>query len=272
VANVARADRVHYDGSMRLGRVLILLFLAALPARAFDIDPAKVVDLTYGFGPETVYWPNGKRFALEVVFKGESGGHWYEANNICAAEHGGTHMDSPAHFARDHATTDKVPVTAGIGPLVRVDVSAQAAKDVDYRLTVDDLRAWESANGAIPRGAIVAMYSGWGTRWPDAKRYLGTDVPGDTANLHFPGFSKEAAEFLVRERDINAIAVDTPSIDHGPSQDFIVHQIINGANKPAFENLANLDRVPPRGATLIGLPMKIEGGSGGPLRAIAVLP
>ena len=248
------------------------LALVALRASAIDIDPAKVVDLTHGFGPETVYWPTAKHFALEVVAKGESGGHWYEANNFCAAEHGGTHMDSPAHFARGGATTDRVPVTAGIGPLVRVDVSAQAAQDPDYRLSADDLRAWEAAHGRIPRGAIVVMDSGWSGRWPDAKRYLGTDVPGDTSHLHFPGFSKEAAELLVRERDINAIGVDSPSIDYGPSQDFIVHQIINGANKPGFENLANLDRVPASGATLIALPMKIEGGSGGPLRAIALLP
>ena len=248
------------------------LLLAALRVSAIDIDPAKVVDLTHGFGPETVYWPTAKHFALEVVAKGESGGHWYEANNFCAAEHGGTHMDAPAHFARGGASTDQVPVTAGIGPLVRVDVSPQAARDADYRLSADDLRAWEAANGRIPRGAIVVMYSGWGARWPDAKRYLGTDVPGDTAHLHFPGFSKEAAEFLVHERDINAIGVDTPSIDAGPSQDFIVHQVINGANKPGFENLANLDRVPPSGATLIALPMKIEAGSGGPVRAVALLP
>jgi kynurenine formamidase len=181
-------------------------------------------------------------------------------------------MDAPSHFARDGWSTDRVPVTAGIGPLVKIDVSAQAARDADYRVTVDDVRAWESAHGRIPSGAIVVLYSGWGARWPDAKRYLGTDVPGDTANLHFPGFSKEAAEFLVHERTINAVGVDTPSIDHGPSKDFIVHQIMNGANKPGFENLANLDRVPPSGATLIALPIKIEGGSGGPTRAIALLP
>ncbi|MGH7789252.1 MAG: cyclase family protein [Candidatus Binatia bacterium] len=254
-------------------RLLIAFaLLLPLPAAALDIDPAKVVDLSYGFGPETVYWPTGKRFALEVVHKGESGGHWYEANNFCAPEHGGTHLDAPAHFAKGRASTDQVPVTAGIGPLVRIDVSAQAAQDRDYRLSVADLLHWEATHGGIPPGAIVVMYSGWGTRWPDAKRYLGTDQPGDVTNLHFPGFSKEAAQLLVNQRSINAIGVDTPSIDHGPSQDFVVHQIINGANKPAFENLANLDRVPAKGATIIALPMKIEGGSGGPLRAVAVLP
>ncbi len=260
---------------VRVVWIAAALMVAGIMARrgvGLEIDPAKVIDLTYAFGPETVYWPTEKGFALTVEKAGETGGHWYAANGICAPEHGGTHMDAPYHFARAGATTDRVPVTAGIGPLVRIDVRDAVGKDPDYRLSVDDLRAWETAYGRIPRGAIVVMYSGWGARWPDRKRYLGTDAPGDTANLHFPGFSKEAAEFLVRERDINAIGVDTASMDYGPSQDFPVHQIINGANKPAFENLANLDRVPPSGATLIALPMKIEGGSGGPVRAVALLP
>ena len=258
----------------RIAWIAALAFMAAatLRAAALDIDPSKVVDLSYGFGADTIYWPTAKPFTLEVAAHGETGGHWYEANNFCAAEHGGTHLDAPAHFARDGATVDRVPVTAGIGPLVRIDVSGAAAMNPDYRLSPDDLRAWEGAYGRIPPGAIVVMYSGWGKRWPDRTRYLGTDAPGDTANLHFPGFSKEAAELLVRERTVNAIGVDTASMDYGPSQDFIVHQIINGAGKVAFENLANLDRVPPHGATLIALPIKIEGGSGAPVRAIAVLP
>lgn len=254
-------------------RALMAAMLLATTAGAIDIDPAKVVDLTYPFGAETIYWPTATRFALETVQEGETpGGYWYEANNYGGAEHGGTHMDAPVHFARGGASADQVPATAGIGPLVRVDVSAQAAKDADYRLSRADLAAWEQAHGRIPKGAIVVMYSGWGARWPDAKRYLGTDVAGDVANLHFPGFSQEAAEFLVRERDINAIAVDTPSIDHGPSKDFLVHRVVNGAGKPAFENLAHLDRVPASGATLVALPMPIAGGSGGPTRAIAILP
>lgn len=253
-------------------RLLAALILAST-AVAIEIDPAKVVDLTYPFGAETIYWPTAKRFALETVQEGDTpGGYWYEANNYAAAEHGGTHMDAPVHFARGGATADQVPATAGIGPLVRVDVSAQAAKDADYRLSRADLAAWEQAHGRIPKGAIVVMYSGWGARWPDKKRYLGTDVAGDVANLHFPGFSREAAEFLVRERDINGIGVDTPSIDYGPSTDFIVHRVINGAGKPGFENVAHLDKVPASGATLVALPMPIAGGSGGPTRAIAILP
>jgi len=265
---------VHLWKNAPMVRALIaIILLASTAAVAVDIDPTKVVDLTYPFGADTIYWPTAKHFALDEVQRGDTpAGYWYEANNYCAAEHGGTHMDAPVHFARGGATADQVPVTAGIGPLVRVDVSAQAARDADYRLTRADLEAWEKANGRIPKGAIVVMYSGWGSRWPDAKRYLGTDVAGDVANLHFPSFSQEAAEFLVRERDINGIGVDTASIDYGPSTDFIVHRVINGAGKPGFENLAHLDRVPAKGATLIALPMPIAGGSGGPLRAVAVLP
>jgi len=260
------------NAAMRRALVALAVF-ATMAAHAIDLDPAKVVDLTYPFGTDTIYWPTAKRFSLAEVHHGETpGGYWYEANDFAAAEHGGTHMDAPVHFAEGGLSAAQVPVTAGIGPLVRVDVSAAAAGDADYRLRVEDLAAWEQAHGRIPAGAIVVMYSGWGARWPDAKRYLGTDVPGDVANLHFPGFSREAAEWLVKQRDIKGIGVDTPSIDHGPSTDFIVHRIVNGAGKPGFENLANLDRVPATGATLIALPIPIAGGSGGPMRAIAVLP
>lgn len=251
--------------------MLLALLAAAVPVAA--IDESKVVDLSHSFGPSTIYWPTAMGFRLETVHHGETeAGFFYSANNFCTAEHGGTHMDAPIHFAAGKAPIDELPVTAGIGPLVKVDVSAQARESPDYRLSVADLLSWEKQHGRIPEGAIVVMYSGWAERWPDRARYLGTDTPGDTANLHFPGFSQEAAEFLIRERAIDAVAVDTASIDYGPSRDFIVHRIINGANKPGLENLAHLDRVPASGATLIALPIAIVGGSGAPMRVIAVLP
>src|SRR5207302_83407 len=112
----------------------------------------------------------------------------------------------------------------------------------------------------------------WGRYWPDKVRYLGSDTPGDAKTLHFPGFSKEAAEFLVKERAIDGVGIDTPSIDHGPSGDFIVHRVLNGADLYGLENVANLDKLPPKGAILIALPMKIKGGTGGPVRIIALLP
>ena len=177
----------------------MLLLLAAAPGctRAPEpaLDPAKLVDLTYTFDESTIYWPTEKGFHLEPGSHGRTeAGYFYAANRFRGPEHGGTHMDAPIHFAEGGATADQVPLSALVGPAVVVDVAAEAARDPDYRLTVADLEAWEAAHGRIPAGAIVLMRSGWGTRWPDRRRILGTDREGDVANLHFPGFSKAATE------------------------------------------------------------------------------
>ncbi len=261
-------------------RTTVLLLLACLFGGCMSaarqpplIDPTKVVDLSHAFGPDTIYWPTGESFELKRESWGISdAGYWYAANSICMAEHGGTHMDAPIHFGEGKDTAAEVPLSACIGPAVVVDVRPKVDGNADYRLAVADIEDWEAQHGRVPDGAIVILYSGWGTRWGNKKDYLGSDTPGDVANLHFPGFSKEAAEFLVHQRKIAAVAVDTASMDHGPSHDFLVHRVINGANKPGFENLANVDRLPANGATIIALPMKITGGSGGPARIIAVLP
>ena len=238
-----------------------------------SIDESRVVDLTYTFDDSTIYWPTEDGFHLEQGPHGFTPqGYFYAANHFSTAEHGGTHMDAPIHFAQGRLTADQVPLSAMMGPAVVIDVRDAASADRDYRLTVADLERWEGKYGRIPDGAIVLMRSGWGRYWPNRLEYLGTAEKGDVANLHFPGFSKEAAEWLVAQRTVDAIGVDTPSIDHGPSKDFIVHQVINGANKPAFENVANMDRLPEQGALFVALPMKIGGGSGAPARIIAVLP
>ncbi|MGE0823047.1 MAG: cyclase family protein [Candidatus Binatia bacterium] len=252
---------------------IVLLCLGAGRSLAHDLNETKVIDLTYAFDERTIYWPTAKPFHLDVVSAQKTqAGFWYAANNLCLAEHGGTHMDAPIHFAEGKRAADEVPLQQLIGPAVIIDVRTQAEQNPDYRLTTADILAWEKQHGQVPSGAIVVMFSGWGARWPDRKSYLGTDQPGDIAHLHFPGFSRESAEFLLSQRNIDAIGVDTPSIDYGQSQDFIVHQLINGANKPGLENIANVDQLPAKGATLIALPMKIAKGSGGPARIIALLP
>ena len=159
-----------------------------------------------------------------------------------------------------------------MGPAVVIDVTGKANANRDYRLTADDVRQFERTNGTIKPGTIVLLRTGWSTRYSSKKAYLGDDKPGATNNLHFPSFGAEAARLLVNDRRIGAVGIDAASIDYGPSTDFIVHQIVYGANIPGFENLANLDQLPATGATLIALPMKIEGGSGAPLRAIAFIP
>ncbi|MCX8070855.1 MAG: cyclase family protein [Candidatus Binatia bacterium] len=237
------------------------------------ISAEHVVDLTHSFGPSTIYWPTGESFQLERLAYGKTDrGYWYAANKICLPEHGGTHMDAPIHFAEGQLTADAVPLRSLIGPAAVIDVRGAADNNRDYEVTVDDILQWERRHGRLPEGAIVVFFTGWSRFWGDKRAYLGSDKPGDVYNLHFPGLSAAAAEFLTKERTIAAVAIDTASIDPGPSLDFLAHQILNGANKPAFENLTNLHLLPPTGAILIALPMKIQGGSGGPARIIAVLP
>jgi kynurenine formamidase len=256
----------------------VVVLLAGLPVfgaqpAAPDLATAEIVDLTHPFDEKTLYWPNApSNFQLTKLHAGKTpAGFFYAANSFCAPEHGGTHLDAPIHFAEGHPTADQVPVRQLIAPAVVIDVSRQASSDPDYRLTAADVQAWEARNGRIPAGAIVLLRTGWSSRWPDRKRYFGDDKPGDTSNLHFPSYGKEAAELLVRERKVGALGVDTASIDHGPSQDFLVHQVAAAADVPGLENLADLDRLPETGAWILALPMKIAGGSGGPVRVVALL-
>jgi kynurenine formamidase len=258
-------------------RALFVLFLLAVPALgaqgAPDLATAEVVDLTHPYDDKTIYWPTSpSSFQLTELSKGKTPGGWfYSANSFCTPEHGGTHLDAPIHFAEGRRTADQVPVRQLIAPAVVIDIVAKAAQDPDYRLTAADVQAWEQKNGRIPAGAIVLLRTGWSARWPDRKRYLGDDKPGDASNLHFPSYGKEAAELLVKERKVGALGVDTASIDYGASKDFIVHQTAAAGEVPGLENLTGLDRLPETGAWIIALPMKIAGGSGGPVRVVALL-
>jgi kynurenine formamidase len=246
----------------------------AVPPAPIDLSHVDVVDLTYAFDEHTLYWPNSpSAFELKRLAYGPTpGGYFYSANAYSAPEHGGTHIDAPIHFAEHGRTLDAIPPRQLMAPAVVIDISAKSAADADYRLTADDVRAWERAHGRIDEGTIVLLSTGWGSRYGNRKAYFGDETPGATDHLHFPSYGADAARVLVNERHVGAIGVDTASIDYGQSRDFVVHQIANGANVPGLENIANLERVPPRGAWVIALPMKIAGGSGGPLRIVAVLP
>jgi kynurenine formamidase len=261
-------------GVLFAGTVAATAARPAGPPAPLDLRAYRAVDLTHAFDERTVYWPTApSRFELKTLHRGPTeGGYFYSAYALCTPEHGGTHLDAPVHFAQGRQSAEQIPLDRLMGPAVVIDVAARAAADADYRLTTADVQAWESRNGAVPAGAIVLLRTGWSSRWPDAKRYLGDDTPGDASRLHFPAYGAEAARLLVEVRKAAALGVDTASLDHGPSKDFIVHQIANAVNVPGFENLANLGELPETGATIIALPMKIAGGSGGPLRAVALLP
>jgi kynurenine formamidase len=260
--------------------VIKTMFMAALCflvpgfATANGFPSGRWIDLSYDYSSETIYWPTAEPFALDTVSAGMTEkGYYYSAYKFCAAEHGGTHIDAPIHFAAGRKTVDEIPLSQLIAPAVKIDVSQQAAANRDYQITVEDFTGWESKHGKIPDGSIVLLQTGYGKHWPDRKKYLGTDKrgPEGVAELHFPGLHPEAAAWLVSSRKINAIGIDTASIDYGQSQTFDSHVRLMGQNVPAFENVANLDQVPAVGTQVIALPMKIKGGSGGPLRIVAFL-
>ena len=266
----------------KLGKVLLtaacvtmMVMTAAWPGCAAGAQ-GNILDMTYAYDGNTIYWPNASAFKLTAEFHGTTErGYWYAANFYAASEHGGTHADAPLHFAKGGRSIDQIPLAEWIGPAVRIDATQQCAGDRDYLLSVEDIKKWEKKYGRIPAGAWVIMYTGIGTQfYPDPKRVLGTDKKGLPAlpELSFPAFSRESAEFLTRERNIKGIAIDTPSIDYGKSQDFWVHRTICGADKLGLENIANLDLLPATGATLYVIPMPIRGGTGAPARAFAILP
>jgi kynurenine formamidase len=259
-------------------RAVAVLAIAALLLGCRSDPPAfsngRIVDLTWAFGEETIYWPTEEGFAHEREFAGRTdAGYYYSAYRFRSAEHGGTHVDAPVHFNEQGRSLDEIPVEDLVGPGIVVDVSAACARDRDHRVSVAELEAWEDRFGRMPDRAIVLLRTGFGRFWPDRTRYMGTDQRGGEGvdALRFPGLHAEAARWLVEMRSVRAVGLDTPSIDHGPSKDFASHRVLAGAQVPIFENVANLERLPARGFQVIALPMKIRAGSGGPLRIVAFL-
>ena len=235
----------------------------------------RFVDLSHAYDSTTVYWPTEKGFVLEKGPEGTTPGGWfYSANRFWTPEHGGTHIDAPIHFAEGKDRVDEIPLERLIGHGVVVDVSGKCRENRDYLVQVGDFISWEGTNGKIPEGTIVLLRTGFSAYWPDRVQYMGTNErgPGAVSKLHFPGLDSAAADWLVTQRKIKAVGLDTPSIDHGQSTTFSTHVTLFKRNVPAFENVMNLDQLPAKGFTVVALPMKIKGGSGGPLRIVAVVP
>ena len=257
--------------------VAILLFAMSACMQqkaATDLSSGQWIDLSHDFSNQTIYWVNADPFKRDGTQGMTPNGFYYAQGNFSAAEHGGTHIDAPFHFAEGKKTVDQLTMTDLIGPAVKIDVSDKCSSNRDYLISVSDIENWEKANGKIPDGSIVLLQTGFAKFWPDKKQYLGTDQHGEEAakDLHFPGLDPEAAKWLVENRRIKAVGLDTASIDFGQSTEFSSHVALMTSNVPAFENLMDLDKIPVKGFQIIALPMKIKGGSGAPLRIVAFVP
>lgn len=245
----------------------VVVSLTAVTARAEEW-----IDLTHTLSEDAVFWPTAQRFEKRTDFEGHTeGGYYYAAYTFTTAEHGGTHIDAPVHFAEGKHTVDDIPLQSLIGQAVVLDLVASIKQQCDYLVSVADIKAWETTHGKIPERSIVLLRTGFGAYWPDPEKYLGTALRGaeGVAKLCFPGLDPEAARWLVSARRVKAVGIDTASIDAGKSSDFAAHVNLMTHNVPAFENVANLDKLPATGVYVVALPAKIGGGSGGPLRIIA---
>jgi kynurenine formamidase len=250
------------------------LWLASTPLSALDLGAYRLVDLSYSLNSDAIYWPTQPSGfeKKELAFGETEGGFFYSAFSVCTPEHVGTHLDAPLHFAAEGQATDQIPLERLIAPGVVIDVTEQAEADPDYELATRDVLAFEATHGPIEPGTAVLLRTGWSRYWPDRKAYLGDDTPGDASKLEFPSYGADAARMLVDERRVALLGVDTASIDHARSVDFKVHRIAGAANVSGLENLTSLEQLPPTGFVIIALPMKIEGGSGGPVRVVALVP
>lgn len=256
-------------------RKWLLILALSCPAQADELFDGEWIDLTHEFSEETIYWPTADPFKKETTFQGRAeAGFYYEAYTFSAAEHGGTHLDAPIHFAENRHTLEQVPVEQLIGPGALIRIAEKVKKNRNYQLSVEDILLWEKDNGEVEEDSILLVDTGSSQLWPDREKYMGTSErgPAALAKLKFPGIHPEAAKFLATKRKIKAVGLDSPSIDFGGSKLFESHQILFEKNIPGMENVANLDRLPLKGFMVFALPMKIKGGSGGPLRIVAFIP
>ncbi len=229
---------------------------------------ASIIDLTYPLNEKNAHWPVGayEPFKYEVIASLRKDKVF--SGKYSTPEHLGTHIDAPNHFEPNQSSVDQIPFEQLVGPAIVINIQEKVKRNQDYTLSAEDILHWEKEHGTIPHGAIVLLYTGWSKRWDNNEQYKNMD---NCNRMHFPGYSKEAALFLIQQREIKGIGIDTLSGDCGMCSDFQVHHIINGAGKYILENVANLDKLPPKGTILILAPIKIEGGSGGQCRMWALL-
>lgn len=255
--------RKFFKGAALAGAAAATSSVLTTPA-AMAAGHGSVEDMTHTIHPDFPTYFGESQFSMEQKFNYKE--HFFNLFEYTVNEHTGTHIDAPLHFSEDGMSVDEIPVSNLIAPLCVIDIAARAAEDADAQVTPDDIKDWIGKHGEIPAHACVALHSGWGKK-VDTDEFRNFDGKVQ----HYPGFHVEAAKMLVEETAAASIATDTLSLDHGPSGDFATHYAWLPTGRFGIENLANLDKVPASGATLvIGAP-KHKGGTGGPARIFAMV-
>jgi kynurenine formamidase len=224
----------------------------------------KAQDLTHLFRVGIPMFPGVPRPSRQTFVTVPVNGFYGQIWNFW--EHTGTHLDVPAHFIVGGRTSPQLTLDELMAPIAVIDISERAARNPDTVVTTDDLRRYEHGHGRIKHGSLVAMNSGWDARAGSEAAYRNTDSAG---TMHFPGWSDAAIEWLIGERSIAAIGVDTLSLDPGNATAFVAHVALLSADRFGIENLANLGAIPPKGAMAFVGVIPWEEGSGGPARVVA---
>jgi kynurenine formamidase len=263
-------ETVHLALSRRRAFVTAVAFAATAVgpsvAMAAPRPFKRIVDLTHVMSAEFPTFDGAPGIEMRKIKELKKDG--YNLYQWQLNEHSGTHLDAPIHFSENGATAEQIPAQTLVVPLAVIDVSDRAAKNADYQLSRGDLVAWERRHGRLPDHCCVAMNSGWARHIADQAKYVGKDANGV---MHFPGVGPDATEWLIKQRKVVGLAVDTLSLDHGPSKDFKTHLLWLPGGRWGLENVAGLDRVPAAGATLMVGLAKVKGATGGPARLFALI-
>lgn len=249
--------------------LLIAVLALASPAQSDNLRQrliaTKVIDLSHPMYEGMAFWPGGVPFKMTRLVDYHQG---YRLHKFEVGENTGTHVDAPGHFVEGKRWINEIPLTDLVVPAVVINVQDKVAQNQDYQLSADDVRAWEAEHLAIRGGTLVILNTGWYNRFIDHDRYANKDADGV---MHFPGYGKDAAELLV-ERNVVGIGIDTLSLDYGRATVFETHLVMLGADKYQIENLANLDALPPTGATVVIGLLNVREGTQAQARILALLP
>lgn len=226
------------------------------------ITYSRIIHLSHIIHPGIPRWSGDPAIEFETVAERDRDGYYLRRFSL--GEHSATHINAPASFAAEGATIDQYPADACIVPAVVIDICDRAAVNSDYALTIEDVLHWEEHHQQIPPGSIVLLFTGWQGKWSDPDAFLNQQ--------HFPGFAGETTQFLLQQRQIAGVGIDTHGVDPGQDSSFTTNREILANGGIVLENLTHLDQLPPIGATLMIGILRLQKGSGSPAAVLAFLP